>query len=100
MTYQVRWTNAARKDLKGIPKKQRLLLVTWVRDHLDGCENPRGIPQGKQLQGTKNGWRWRIGSYRVIGQIKDQELVINLVRAVLAPPLKEFRLNRQTIAGF
>lgn len=81
MTYQVRWTKSARKDLKSIPKKQRLILVSWVRDHLEGCENPRGLPHGKKLQGTKDGWRFRIGSYRVIAQIKNEELVIHIVRA-------------------
>lgn len=81
MAYQVRWTRAARKDLRDIPKKHRLLLALWVRDHLEGCENPRSIPHGKQLEGTKSGWRWRVGSYRLIGQIKDQELAILIVRA-------------------
>ena len=36
---------------------------------------------GKPLRGDKHGlWRWRVDDYRLIGQIKDGELLILIVR--------------------
>mgnify|MGYP004486661671 CR=1 FL=1 len=80
MTYQVEWSRAAVKELLKIPKRQRLLLASWVKENLDGCENPRAVPGGKQMQGTDDGWRWRVGSYRVLGRIRDDVLEIKVVR--------------------
>ena len=81
MSYRVEWTKNATKELLKIPKKQRLILLEWVANNLDGCDNPRVIPNGKQLQGTKGGWRWRVGTYRILAEIIDDKLLIRVVRA-------------------
>lgn len=80
MTYRVEWSKAATKQLLKIPKKQRLLLLSWVRENLDGCEDPRAVANGKQLQGTDCGWRWRVGTYRILGRIESGKLVVVVVR--------------------
>ena len=42
---------------------------------MEGCENPR--VHGKGLVENKSGqWRYRIGDYRVICEIKDEEIII------------------------
>ena len=33
-----------------------------------------------RFKGSDNGWRWRVGSYRILGQILDDEISINIVR--------------------
>ena len=55
MSFSVEWSKAASKQLLKIPKKQRLIILSWVQEHLDGCEDPRLAPNGKQLQGTGSG---------------------------------------------
>ena len=80
MTYHVEWSKAAAKQLLKIPKKQRLLIVSWIKENRDGCVNPRNVANGKQLQGTGSGWRWRVGSYRLLAKIEDEKLVIVVVR--------------------
>lgn len=80
MSYRVEFSGGALKGLSKIPKKQRLMILTWIKDNLDGCENPRSIHGGKQLQGADGGWRWRLGSYRILGKIKDDVLEIRVVR--------------------
>ena len=51
------------------------LLGAWIRKNLEGCSNPRAL--GKALVGNHKGrWRYRIGDYRLICEIKDEELVI------------------------
>ena len=51
-----------------------------VQEHLDGCEDPRRAPNGKQLQGTDSGWRWRVGVYRILARIEDGRAIIEVVR--------------------
>lgn len=80
MSWHVRWTKPAQKGLRKIPKKQRAMLLSWVEKNLDDCNDPRAIQGGKPIQGSDNGWRWRVGSYRILGQILDDEIVINIVR--------------------
>lgn len=80
MNWRVEFTGNAAKQLTKIPKKQRLMVTAWIAEHLDGCENPRAIPGSKQLQGTESGWRWRVGSYRVLGRLDDGVLTIEVVR--------------------
>lgn len=80
MSFSVEWSKAAAKQLLKIPKKQRLIILSWVQEHLDGCEDPRLAPNGKQLQGTDSGWRWRVGVYRLLGRIEDGKAVIEVVR--------------------
>lgn len=80
MTYHVEWSKAATKQLLKIQKKQRLMLLSWVKNNLDGCTDPKAVSHGKQLQGTDNGWRWRVGSYRILGCIESDKLLITVVR--------------------
>ncbi|MBY4797544.1 type II toxin-antitoxin system RelE/ParE family toxin [Collinsella sp. AGMB00827] len=80
MTYKVEFAQPAVKSLRNIPKKQRLMILSWIHEHLHGCENPRMVHGGKQLQGTACGWRWRVGAYRILGQIQDEVLTILAVR--------------------
>ena len=75
------FSNSALKGVVKIPKKQRLMVLSWINENLNGCANPRAVRGGKQLQGSVSGWRWRVGSYRVVGQIKDDALEIKVVRA-------------------
>lgn len=45
------------------------------RKNLEQCENPR--QHGKALTGDKSGqWRYRIGDYRIISEILDEEIQI------------------------
>ena len=73
MSYQVEWTRAATKELLSIEKKQRLMIIK-------GCDNPKAIQGSKALQGTKAGWRYRVGSYRILASIREKVLTIEVVR--------------------
>lgn len=80
MSCSVEWSKTAAKQLLKIPKKQRLIILSWVQEHLDGCEDPRLAPNGKQLQGTDSGWRSRIGVYRILGRFDGRKAIIEVVR--------------------
>ena len=38
----------------------------------------RNLEQKKQ--GTENIWRWRVGDYRIIAEVKNQELIIQVIK--------------------
>lgn len=80
MRYRVVWTKRAMKQLLAIPKRQRLMVAAWVRDNLDGCENPKALECAKKIQGTDQGWCFRMGSYRVLARIRESEVLIEIVR--------------------
>lgn len=80
MAFHVLFSRQAKKQLAAIELKQRRMILAWVGSHLEGCENPRGVDGSKQLKGTKAGWRYRVGSYRILATIQDEELVIDVVR--------------------
>ena len=80
MSYDVEWSRNATKELLSVEKKQRLMILKWVGENLVGCENPKTVPGSKALRGTRNGWRYRVGSYRILTTISEGKLLIEVVR--------------------
>ncbi len=75
MKYKVIFTDKANKQLNKIDKHVASLIIGWIEKNLDGTENPR--QHGKGLTGNKAGeWRYRIGDYRIICDIQDEEIII------------------------
>lgn len=78
MKYKVVFTAQAKKELKKLDKHMSLFIVAWIRKNLEDCDNPR--LQGKPLKGNlSNIWRYRIGDYRLLAEINDQEILILIV---------------------
>lgn len=51
------------------------IIVAWLLKNIDGCEDPRA--HGKGLTANRSGkWRYRVGDYRILCEIKDSELVV------------------------
>lgn len=79
---QVILTNSADKfldkqcngDPKGIYKVRTFLAK------LDSETNPTALPNCKKMQGAKDLWRWRVGHYRIIGFVKNTELIIEIIK--------------------
>lgn len=75
MTYSLVITADVKKKIKKMDKHLGLMLARNMKSKLDDIEDPRSI--GKALQGEYKGlWRYRIGSYRVICEIRDYELIV------------------------
>lgn len=75
MTYRLLISDDVRKKIKKMDKYLGLMLAKDMKSKLDGLENPRSI--GKALLGQYKGlWRYRIGAYRVICDIRDDELIV------------------------
>ena len=73
--YRVEYTSKAIKNLRKLDKNTRNLIYAWIDKNLVNCEDPR--IHGKGLVGDKSGqWRYRVGDYRIICEIEDEERVI------------------------
>ena len=75
MKYRIVFTQRAVKELKKLDKYTSALIIGWLSKNIEGCENPR--IHGKGLVENKSGqWRYRIGDYRVICEIQDNEVIV------------------------
>lgn len=63
------------KDLKSFDKQQARLILAWIKKNLDGYDNSK--ERGKILTGNLKGyWRYCIGYYLLICEIKDDLLIL------------------------
>ncbi len=75
MKYEVKTTARFDKEFRKLDLYTMRMIKSWIDKNLDGCEDPR--LHGKGLTANRSGqWRYRIGDYRLICEIKDNELVI------------------------
>ena len=79
MAYSVEYLPRAVKGLKRLDKTVAARIFDAM-DEVAALDDPRA--QGKGLTGALSGlWRYRVGDYRVICDIRDGELVILVVEA-------------------
>ncbi len=76
MAWQIEFDAAALKDLKKLDREAAQRLTTYLRKRVAPLDDPRSI--GAALKGSQFGelWRYRVGDYRILCQIRDKELVI------------------------
>ena len=75
MTWCLEFSKRADKQLSKMDPGVRRVIVAWLLKHVDGCEDPRA--HGKGLTANLSGkWRYRIGDYRVLCEIRDNDLVV------------------------
>ncbi len=76
MTYRVEILSSAAKELKRIHSDDRVRIIAALQNL---ANDPR--PPGSKKLTNRPAWRIRIGAYRVIYEINDQELVVLVVAA-------------------
>jgi mRNA interferase RelE/StbE len=75
LAWTIKYSESCLKELKKIDKFWQRKIIDYLEQIAESRDNPRDF--GKPLLGNLSGlWRYRIGDYRVICQILDQELVI------------------------
>ncbi|MDZ7970480.1 MAG: type II toxin-antitoxin system RelE/ParE family toxin [Nostoc sp. DedSLP03] len=75
MTYEVKFTNGARKMFKKLSQELQDRIQPKI-DELAIEPRPNGV---KKLQGEENTYRIRVGDYRVIYDIFDDVLLVNVI---------------------
>lgn len=73
--YTIETTARFDKEFKKLDRYTQRMIKSWIIKNLDVCSDPR--LHGKGLTTNKSGqWRYRIGDYRLICEIRDSELII------------------------
>jgi mRNA interferase RelE/StbE len=75
MTFEVRLTNKAERNLKRIPEPYRKKLVLFSHS-LGGNSYPRGL---EKLVDRDRSYRYRMGDYRVVWFIDEVDGVIHVL---------------------
>lgn len=75
MKYRVETTSRFDKEFKKLDKYTMKMIKAWIDKNLVNCDDPR--IHGKALTANRSGqWRYRIGDYRLLCLIEDNNLVI------------------------
>ena len=78
MKYKILFDKNADKQLKKIDITQQRIIVNWIIKNLEDTNDPRIF--GKSLKGNlKDCWRYRVGDYRIIAEINDDEVKILII---------------------
>ena len=76
--YSVIISPAAEKDIAKLDKPIKQRVKKYIQEKLEGCENPRKY--GSALEGElRTFWRYRVGNYRLVAEIKDDQVIILVV---------------------
>ena len=75
MKWTLDYSDKARKQLKKLDYNPQKIILSWLYKNIDGCDNPRAF--GKPLSANlKNQWRYKIGNYRVLCDIQDNNITV------------------------
>ncbi len=75
MAWRVEISRTAEKQITKLDRQAQANILRYLRKHVQPSENPRQF--GKALHPDKQGlWRYRVGDYRLIGDIRDQPATI------------------------
>ena len=73
--YELRFKNSVAKDLRALPKSD----VAKVLERIDALRaDPR--PPGSEKLSAQERYRIRQGSYRILYEIEDQEVIVTVVK--------------------
>ena len=75
MTYRLRFTPAVKKQISKLDRPIAARIKRFLVN-LD-LTNPRS--SGKPLAGDLSFWRYRVGDYRILASISDEEVLVLVV---------------------
>lgn len=79
MAWVIKFEEEAKKEFARLDRTAQERIRKYLRERIALSENPRvfGVPLRGDLSGL---WKYRIGAYRVIAEVGDEELLILVVR--------------------
>jgi len=75
-TYKVEWKRSAIKELEKLPRPMISKIVSAV-DNLPSSPHPHGV---RKLVGSEDTYRIRVGDYRVLYNIIESKLIVEIIR--------------------
>ncbi len=74
--YRIEIKRSARKVLLSLPQADQ----TRIANAIDSLANDPRQPRTRKLKGTQGLYRFRVGDYRLIYEIQDEQLVVVVVK--------------------
>ncbi len=80
MAWKIELSPEAEKELDELDPQAAKRILLFLRDRLSKLQNPRRL--GTALKGPhfKTLWRYRVGDYRLICSIEDNEFKVSVLR--------------------
>lgn len=79
MVWQIEFDPRALKELKKLDRIAQKRIIQYLKNQIAVQTNPRIF--GRPLKGDKQGlWRYRVGDYRVICNIRDSQMVVLVIK--------------------
>lgn len=75
-SYRVLYTKSAAKKLRKLERRYRAAIISAIEE-LAWDPRPNGV---EKLRGGEKEYRIRVGSYRVIYEISDNELIVLVLK--------------------
>jgi mRNA interferase RelE/StbE len=78
LAWKIKFSVRLKKDFRKIDAQQLLKIKNYL-EKVKTLDNPRTL--GKPLKSRFKGlWRYRVGDYRLVCEIQDQDLIVLVVR--------------------
>ena len=79
MTWVIQYLSSVKKDTDKLDPQVKRRIKDFLENRIACLEDPRSV--GESLNGTLSEfWKYRVGDYRIICEIKDNELIILAVK--------------------
>ena len=80
MPWRVEFADSAARQLRKLDRQTARRLTRFLRERVSVAKDPRSL--GAALKGDELGqfWKYRVGDFRLIAEIKDKELRVLIVR--------------------
>lgn len=79
MTWKIEYTDGARQQLRKLDRQSARRILDYMDERVASLEDPRTA--GKALTGPLGDfWRYRVGDYRIICHIRNDSLLVLVLR--------------------
>ena len=80
MGWQIEISETAEKQLAKMDRPVAQRIKTFLRERVAVLSDPRSI--GDALKGSELGdfWRYRVGDWRVICELKDEQILVTVLK--------------------
>jgi len=78
LAWNVEFLDTAKRQLAKLDRKRQAAILDYLEDQIATLDDPRS--RGKPLVGDRKGlWRYRVGDYRVLCELRDDDLIVLVV---------------------
>ncbi len=79
MAWTIKLVPVAEKKLKKLGTAESKRILAFLRDRVQPSENPRTLAKSLVGDTYSEIWRFRVGDYRILCEIHDEEILILVV---------------------